>query len=55
MPAPSAPRAAAAPLALDYEPYPNPRAGKGGLVAAVVAVVLLAGGAVAYFGGLIPH
>jgi eukaryotic-like serine/threonine-protein kinase len=55
LPAPSAPRAAPAPVALDDEPFPNPRSGKGGVVAAVVAVVLLAGGAVAYFGGLIPH
>jgi len=35
------------------EPYPEPKAGKGGLVAAVLVFVLLAAGAGAYFGGLI--
>ncbi len=39
----------------DDEPLPKPKAGKGGVVATVVAVVLLAAGAGAYFGGLIPH
>jgi eukaryotic-like serine/threonine-protein kinase len=37
------------------EPYPAPKGGKGGIVAVVVALVLLAAGAGAYFGGLIPH
>jgi eukaryotic-like serine/threonine-protein kinase len=53
--APSQPRSPAPPAADDDEPYPHPRSGKGGMVAALVALVLLAGGAVAYFGGLIPH
>jgi len=35
------------------EPYPEPKGGKGGLVAAVLVFVLLAAGAGAYFGGLI--
>ncbi|HEY6079776.1 MAG TPA: serine/threonine-protein kinase [Polyangiaceae bacterium] len=38
------------------EAYPAPKgSGKGGLVAALVVFVLLAAGAGAYFGGLIPH
>ena len=38
------------------EPYPNMKgSGKGGVVAALVVFVLLAAGAGAYFGGLIPH
>jgi eukaryotic-like serine/threonine-protein kinase len=37
------------------EPYPEPKSGKGGVVAAFVVFVLLAAGAGAYFGGLIPH
>jgi serine/threonine-protein kinase len=37
------------------EPYPAPKNGKGGLVAAVVVLVLLAAGAGAYFGGFLPH
>jgi len=38
------------------EAYPSPKgSGKGGLVAALVVFVLLAAGAGAYFGGLIPH
>jgi eukaryotic-like serine/threonine-protein kinase len=37
------------------EPYPTPKSGKGGLVAAVVVLVLAAAGAGAYFGGFIPH
>lgn len=40
--------------AFEPEPFPAPKA-KGGIVAAVVAVVLLAAFAGAYFGGLIPH
>jgi serine/threonine-protein kinase len=40
--------------ALEPEPFPAPK-GKGGIVAAVVAVVLLAAFAGAYFGGLLPH
>jgi serine/threonine-protein kinase len=37
------------------EPYPQPKAGKGGVIAALVVFALLAAGAGAYFGGLIPH
>jgi serine/threonine protein kinase len=37
------------------DPYPTPKGGKGGLVMAVVVLVVLAAGAGAYFGGLIPH
>ncbi len=37
------------------EPYPQAKSGKGGMVAALVVFVLLAAGAGAYFGGLIPH
>lgn len=37
------------------DPYPTPKSGKGGLVAALVVLVVLAAGAGAYFGGLIPH
>jgi serine/threonine-protein kinase len=49
-PPPPAPSPVEAP-----EPYPQPKAGKGGVVAAMVVLVLLAAGAGAYFGGLIPH
>ena len=42
------------PLDDDDEPYPVPKS-KGGVVAAFVVFVLLAAGAGAYFGGLIPH
>jgi serine/threonine protein kinase len=50
-PPPRAPTSVAPP-----EPYPAPGgAGKNGVVAAVVVFVLLAAGAGAYFGGLIPH
>jgi serine/threonine-protein kinase len=41
------------PLA-EPEPYPAPKS-KGGLIAAVVALVVLAAGAGAYFGGLLSH
>jgi hypothetical protein len=37
------------------EPYPTAKNGKGGLVAALVVLVVLAAGAGAYFGGFIPH
>jgi hypothetical protein len=37
------------------EPYPAPKSGKGGLVAALIVFALLAAGAGAYFAGLIPH
>jgi serine/threonine protein kinase len=37
------------------EPYPTPKGSKGTLVTAVVVLVVLAAGAGAYFGGLIPH
>jgi eukaryotic-like serine/threonine-protein kinase len=37
------------------EPYPTGKNGKGGIVAALVVLVVLAAGAGAYFGGLIPH
>jgi serine/threonine-protein kinase len=45
----------AAPLAEPDEMPPAKGSGKGGLVAALVVFVLLAAGAGAYFGGLIPH
>ncbi len=37
------------------EPYPTPKSGSGGKVAALIVFALLAAGAGAYFGGLIPH
>ncbi len=37
------------------EPYPTPKSGNGGMVAALIVFALLAAGAGAYFGGLIPH
>jgi serine/threonine protein kinase len=37
------------------EPYPEPKRGKAGVVAAFLVFVLLAAGAGAYFGGLIAH
>jgi serine/threonine protein kinase len=51
--APSSPKQLSS-LAPD-EPYPAPKSGKGGLVAALIVFALLAAGAGAYFAGLIPH
>jgi serine/threonine-protein kinase len=56
-PPPVAPRAPRPPTSVaPPEPFPDPKgSGKGGLVAALVVFALLAAGAGAYFGGLIPH
>jgi serine/threonine-protein kinase len=56
--APPAPRAAPSPQLSSVappEPYPTGKNGKGGIVAALVVLVVLAAGAGAYFGGFIPH
>jgi hypothetical protein len=37
------------------DPYPTAKSAKSGIVAALVVLVVLAAGAGAYFGGLIPH
>src|ERR1041384_7162721 len=56
-PPPVAPPRVRAPTSVaPPEPFPSPQgSGKGGVVAALVVFVLLAAGAGAYFGGLIPH
>lgn len=57
-PLPVAPAAPKSPPSSVAPPAPFPElkgSGKGGLVAALVVFVLLAAGAGAYFGGLIPH